>query len=114
MSAYRSLARSHSSFLHSSVPILIADLLRRSKHILNAQVSIRAPCCKKWFDVSLAVSEQTTEFSMAMVQHQAKGVASLPGSGLRPVVVKVWEDRGRWAVPDEAELVTGPGSEHRP
>ena len=20
------------------------------KHILNAQVSIRAPCCKKWFD----------------------------------------------------------------
>lgn len=23
-----------------------------SKHILNAQVSIRAPCCKKWYDVS--------------------------------------------------------------
>ncbi|KAG7447603.1 uncharacterized protein BT62DRAFT_1074980 [Guyanagaster necrorhizus] len=22
------------------------------KHILNAQVSIRAPCCKKWFDCS--------------------------------------------------------------
>ena len=21
-----------------------------SKHILNAQVSIRSPCCKKWFD----------------------------------------------------------------
>ena len=21
-----------------------------SKHILNAQVSIRAPCCKQWFD----------------------------------------------------------------
>lgn len=21
-----------------------------SKHILNAQVSIRAPCCKEWFD----------------------------------------------------------------
>ncbi|TVY50951.1 Uncharacterized protein LCER1_G006916 [Lachnellula cervina] len=21
-----------------------------SKHILNAQVSIRAPCCRKWFD----------------------------------------------------------------
>ena len=20
------------------------------KHILNAQVSVRAPCCKKWFD----------------------------------------------------------------
>lgn len=25
-----------------------------SKHILNAQVSIRAPCCQKWFDVSRA------------------------------------------------------------
>jgi uncharacterized CHY-type Zn-finger protein len=22
----------------------------KSKHILNAQVSIRAPCCKQWFD----------------------------------------------------------------
>lgn len=22
----------------------------RSKHILNAQVSIRAPCCQQWFD----------------------------------------------------------------
>ena len=25
-----------------------------SKHILNAQVSIRAPCCRKFFDVSIA------------------------------------------------------------
>ncbi|CAG8765708.1 753_t:CDS:2, partial [Acaulospora morrowiae] len=24
--------------------------LRMCKHILNAQVSIRAPCCKRWFD----------------------------------------------------------------
>ncbi|KAL5470027.1 hypothetical protein PMIN07_002190 [Paraphaeosphaeria minitans] len=22
----------------------------RSKHVLNAQVAIRAPCCRKWFD----------------------------------------------------------------
>jgi hypothetical protein len=26
--------------------------LTHSKHILNAQVAIRAPCCKKFFDVS--------------------------------------------------------------
>lgn len=25
------------------------------KHILNAQVSVRSPCCKKWFDVSPSV-----------------------------------------------------------
>jgi hypothetical protein len=25
-----------------------------SKHVLNAQVSIRAPCCQKWYDVSVA------------------------------------------------------------
>ncbi|KAJ1647949.1 hypothetical protein J3B02_002348 [Coemansia erecta] len=27
------------------------------KHILNAQVSIRAPCCKKWFDCSQCHAE---------------------------------------------------------
>lgn len=27
--------------------------LSNSKHVLNAQVSIRAPCCQKWFDVGL-------------------------------------------------------------
>eukprot|EP00455_Lapot_gusevi_P026138 TRINITY_DN2759_c0_g1_i1.p1 TRINITY_DN2759_c0_g1~~TRINITY_DN2759_c0_g1_i1.p1 ORF type:complete len:127 (-),score=23.99 TRINITY_DN2759_c0_g1_i1:395-775(-) len=27
------------------------------KHILNAQVSIRAPCCKKWFDCAECHSE---------------------------------------------------------
>lgn len=26
------------------------NLTHRSKHILNAQVSIRAPCCKQWYD----------------------------------------------------------------
>ncbi|KAJ4392194.1 hypothetical protein N0V93_005819 [Gnomoniopsis smithogilvyi] len=30
------------------------------KHILNAQVSIRAPCCKKWFDCSECHTEQQT------------------------------------------------------
>ncbi|ORX46238.1 hypothetical protein BCR36DRAFT_405801 [Piromyces finnis] len=28
------------------------------KHILNAQVSIRAPCCKKWFDCAECHNEQ--------------------------------------------------------
>lgn len=30
---------------------MVLKLMRNSKHILNAQVSIRAPCCKKFFDV---------------------------------------------------------------
>jgi hypothetical protein len=29
-----------------------SQLTPNSKHILNAQVAIRAPCCKKFFDVS--------------------------------------------------------------
>lgn len=34
---------------------IVTSILRRSltlgsKHVLNAQVSIRAPCCKQWFD----------------------------------------------------------------
>ena len=28
------------------------------KHILNAQVSIRAPCCKKWFDCAECHAEK--------------------------------------------------------
>ena len=32
----------------------------RSKHILNAQVSIRAPCCKQWFDCSECHAESET------------------------------------------------------
>lgn len=30
----------------------------RSKHILNAQVAVRAPCCKKWFDCAECHQEQ--------------------------------------------------------
>lgn len=29
------------------------------KHILNAQVSIRAPCCKQWFDCAECHAEKT-------------------------------------------------------
>ena len=29
------------------------------KHILNAQVSIRAPCCKRWFDCPECHEEKT-------------------------------------------------------
>jgi uncharacterized CHY-type Zn-finger protein len=28
------------------------------KHILNAQVQIRAPCCKKWFDCAECHAEK--------------------------------------------------------
>eukprot|EP01089_Gocevia_fonbrunei_P020120 TRINITY_DN737_c0_g1_i1.p1 TRINITY_DN737_c0_g1~~TRINITY_DN737_c0_g1_i1.p1 ORF type:complete len:135 (-),score=28.56 TRINITY_DN737_c0_g1_i1:112-516(-) len=42
------------------------------KHILNAQVAIRAPCCKKWFDCSECHAEvsdhplkKTLEMAMA-------------------------------------------------
>lgn len=31
---------------------------RHSKHILNAQVSIRSPCCKKWFDCAECHAEK--------------------------------------------------------
>ena len=34
----------------SSNPLCPSTLNGDSKHILNAQVSIRAPCCKQWFD----------------------------------------------------------------
>ncbi|KAI8638613.1 hypothetical protein BD408DRAFT_422829 [Parasitella parasitica] len=40
------------------------------KHILNAQVSIRAPCCKKWFDCAechAAVSDHLLSKSNEMV-----------------------------------------------
>ncbi|RPB26957.1 hypothetical protein L211DRAFT_819875 [Terfezia boudieri ATCC MYA-4762] len=43
-----------------------------SKHILNAQVSIRSPCCKKWFDCAQCHAEsekhvllQRTEMTFA-------------------------------------------------
>ena len=29
------------------------------KHVLNAQVSIRAPCCKKWFDCPMCHLESS-------------------------------------------------------
>lgn len=35
----------------SSAPAL--SFIKPSRHVLNAQVSIRAPCCKKWFDARL-------------------------------------------------------------
>ncbi|KAG9253367.1 uncharacterized protein F5Z01DRAFT_624033 [Emericellopsis atlantica] len=34
------------------------DLTSLSKHILNAQVAIRSPCCKKWFDCADCHHEQ--------------------------------------------------------
>ncbi|GAM83974.1 hypothetical protein ANO11243_019640 [Dothideomycetidae sp. 11243] len=40
------------------------------KHILNAQVAIRSPCCRKWFDCSACHAEQedhTLKQAMEMV-----------------------------------------------
>ena len=34
----------------SALSLCLSTLRDDSKHILNAQVSIRAPCCKEWFD----------------------------------------------------------------
>ncbi|KAF3800269.1 hypothetical protein GCG54_00007716, partial [Colletotrichum gloeosporioides] len=33
-------------------------IARDSKHVLNAQVAIRSPCCKKWFDCAECHQEQ--------------------------------------------------------
>ena len=33
-----------------SISLCVPTLKDDSKHVLNAQVSIRAPCCKQWFD----------------------------------------------------------------
>ena len=35
---------------HPALSLCVATLKDDSKHVLNAQVSIRAPCCKQWFD----------------------------------------------------------------
>lgn len=36
----------------------LPPLANNSKHVLNAQVSIRSPCCKKWFDCAECHAEQ--------------------------------------------------------
>ncbi|KAF2232377.1 hypothetical protein EV356DRAFT_488637 [Viridothelium virens] len=36
----------------------LATEQKTSKHVLNAQVSIRSPCCKKWFDCAQCHQEQ--------------------------------------------------------
>ena len=35
---------------HPAVSLSLSTLRVDSKHVLNSQVSIRAPCCKQWFD----------------------------------------------------------------
>ena len=45
-----------------------------SKHILNAQVSIRAPCCKGWFDCPECHAEsQTHELARTTVTNAPEG-----------------------------------------
>ncbi|TQB76593.1 hypothetical protein MPDQ_007514 [Monascus purpureus] len=40
--------------------IILTAASSNSKHVLNAQVSIRAPCCRKWFDCAECHREQET------------------------------------------------------
>lgn len=47
-----SAMNSKSSLLTGSRETFISGVAEMCKHILNVQVSIRAPCCKKWFDCS--------------------------------------------------------------
>lgn len=42
----------------SSTPATL--LTPHSKHVLNAQVSIRSPCCQKWFDCAECHAESET------------------------------------------------------
>ncbi len=49
------------------------------KHILNAQVSIRAPCCQKWFDcpechAEASDHELTKTFDMVFACKKCKKV----------------------------------------
>jgi uncharacterized CHY-type Zn-finger protein len=44
----------------SGVSKALTRVSPHSKHILNAQVSIRAPCCKQWFDCSECHAEAET------------------------------------------------------
>ena len=37
--------------------VVLVVLMDHSKHILNAQVSIRSPCCKQWFDCAQCHAE---------------------------------------------------------
>jgi uncharacterized CHY-type Zn-finger protein len=38
--------------------VVVISLTGSSKHILNAQVAIRSPCCRKWFDCAQCHHEQ--------------------------------------------------------
>lgn len=55
ISASNARFRPLGEYTHLSTP-----LPSTSKHILNAQVSIRAPCCKQWFDCAECHAEAET------------------------------------------------------
>lgn len=44
------MVRTVSALVFNVVGLILRVRLPRSKHILNAQVAIRSPCCRKWFD----------------------------------------------------------------
>ena len=43
---------------HLAISLYASTLKDGSKHVLNAQVSIRAPCCKEWFDCAECHAEK--------------------------------------------------------
>ena len=43
--------------VHAPGRTITVTLTNHSKHILNAQVSIRSPCCKQWFDCAQCHAE---------------------------------------------------------
>ncbi|MBW0528613.1 hypothetical protein O181_068328 [Austropuccinia psidii MF-1] len=45
-------------------PLLRASNTKMCKHILNAQVSVRAPCCRKWFDCADCHNEQQPDHQL--------------------------------------------------
>jgi len=66
----RDVVCTHDAFSSTCLTKTLTRLF--SKHILNAQVSIRAPCCKQWFDCAECHAEtqdhrlqKTTEMAFA-------------------------------------------------
>lgn len=49
--------------------IRLANSIVSSKHILNAQVSIRSPCCRQWFDCAECHAEKQ--------DHELKGTTEM-------------------------------------
>ncbi|KAH0841995.1 hypothetical protein FOPE_07076 [Fonsecaea pedrosoi] len=79
------------------------------KHVLNAQVSIRSPCCRKWFDCAECHAEQEDHpllqsFDMTFICKKCKKAFRKN--------TKEWEDRWVEAIliPNETLVAVAHGS----